>query len=218
MSNINESNQAHPPVENELLTTLASANEEWKRWIITAGIAAIVVLAVVLYRIHNANNEEKASQMLGEARNLQALESIMRQYPGTASAKLALLQTAKAQYDNRDFVAAQNSYDHFLSQYPDHSMSAMAELGKIHCLEGLGSTEAALTAFSQFAVKNPQNFLMPMAVFGKARCLQELKRYEEARTTYEDFIAANPKSPWVNDVNEALKQLSTESRRPSIKL
>lgn len=217
MSNNNELNHAQP-IENELGALTESAGDSWRSWLVSAGIATILILSVILYRAHNANNEEKASRMLGEARNIQALQSILTQYPGTSAAKLALLQSAKAQYDNGDFVAAQSNYQDFLSKYPTHPMAAMAELGLIHCTEGLGSTEAALTSFSQFAVKHQQHFLMPIAVFGKARCLQELKRYTEARATYEDFIAANPKSPWLNDVNEALKQLDSETRRPSVKL
>lgn len=206
------------PAGHELGETLSSANEEWKSWIITAGIAAVLFLAVILYRSHNANNEEKASRMLGEARNAQALQSILTQYPSTSAAKLALLQSAKAQYDNGDFVAAQASYQTFLSKHSSHPMAPMAELGIIHCTEGLGSTEAALKAFGEFAAKNPQHFLMPMAVFGKARCQQDLKRFAEARTTYEDFLANNPLSPWMNDVNEALKQLDSDARRISVKL
>jgi len=217
MTNNNELNHVHPN-ENELGASLESAGAEWRNWLITAGIAVVLILSILLYRSHSANNEEKASRMLGEARNGQALQSILSQYPNTSAAKLALLQLAKAQYDNGDFVASQSNYQDFLSKYPNHPMAAMAELGKIHCTEGLGNTEVALAAFSQFAAKNPQHFLMPMAVFGKARCLQELKRYEEARTTYEDFLASNPKSLWTSDVNEALKQLDSEARRPSVKM
>ncbi|MEI7880928.1 MAG: tetratricopeptide repeat protein [bacterium] len=217
MTNNNELSPLQP-AGHELGETLSSANEEWRSWLITAGIAAILVLSVILYRAHNVNNEEKASRMLGEARNAQALQSILTQYPGTSAAKLALLQTAKAKYDNGDFIAAQSSYQDFLSKYPSHPMAAIAELGIIHCTEGLDRPEAALKAFGEFAAKNPQHFLMPMAVFGKARCLQDLKRHAEARTTYEDFIANNPKSPWLNDVKESLKQLDTEARRPSVRM
>lgn len=217
MNSDNQQNQTQPVI-NELSATLEAANTEWKNWVITAGIAAIIVLSIILYRSHNARNEEKASQMLGEARNAQALQSIMQQYPGTSAARLALLQSAKAQYDNGDFAGAQAGYQDFLKKYPTHPMAIMAELGNIHCTEGLGNLEVALKDFTDFAARNPRHFLMPMAVFGKARCLQEMKRLEEARTTYEDFIAANPRSPWVSDVNEALKQLASESRRPSVKL
>jgi len=217
MTNNNELNPPQP-IGNELGASLESVGEEWRSWLVSGGIAVILILSVILYRSHNASNEEKASRMLGEARNGQALQSILSQYPGTSAAKLALLQMAKAQYDSGNFVAAQSSYMDFLSKYPNHPMAPMAEMGKIHCMEGLGSTEAALAAFSQFATKNPDHFLRPLAIFGKARCLQEMKRYTEARTTYEDFLAGNPKSPWVNDVNEALKQLDSEARRPSIKM
>lgn len=215
MSNDNQQNQNQPAI-NELGATLEAANEEWKNWIITAGIAAVIVLSVILYRTHNASNEEKSSQMLGEARNAQALQSIIQQYPGTSSARLALLQSAKAQYDNGDFVGAQSGYRDFIKKYPSHPMATMAELGIIHCTEGLGNLEGALKDFNDFSIRNPQHFLMPMAVFGKARCLQEMKRYAEARSTYEDFIAANPTSPWISDVNEALKQLASESRRHGV--
>lgn len=217
MTNNNEVSHAQP-IGHELSDSLESTGAEWRSWLVTGGIAAILVLSVILYRANSANNEEKASRMLGEARNGQALQSVLSQYPGTSAAKLAMLQFAKVQYDGGDFVAAQASYQDFIAKYPQHPMLPMAELGKIHCLEGLGNTESALAAFSQFATKNPQHFLAPMAVFGKARCLQELKRYEEARVAYEDFLANNPKSPWTSDVNEALKQLASEARQPSIKM
>ena len=217
MTNNNEVNHALP-VENELTASLENTGVEWRSWLVSAGIAVILVLAVILYRTHNATNEEKASRMLGEARNVQALQSLLSQYPSTSAAKLALLQMAKAQYDNGDFVAAQASYQDFLAKNPAHPMATMAELGKIHCTEALGSTEAAMTAFGQFAARNPGSFLTPIAVFGKARCLQDLKRYAEARATYEDFLAGNPKSSWLGDVNEALKQLDSEARRPSVKM
>ena len=216
MTNNNE--LSHSPIGNEVGSSIESFGDEWRNWLVTGGIAVILILSIVLFRSHNASNEEKASRMLGEARNGQALQSILSQYPSTSAAKLALLQMAKAQYDNGDYVAAQSSYQDFLSKYPTHPMAAIAEMGKIHCTEGLGNTEVALAAFSQFATKNPDHFLMPSAIFGKARCLQDLKRYAEARATYEDFLAANPKSPWASDVNEALKQLDSEARKPSIKL
>ncbi|MEI6564150.1 MAG: tetratricopeptide repeat protein [bacterium] len=206
------------PVLNEFGSETESSKDQWKSWVLTAGIAVAIVLAVSLYRANKDGNEEKASQMLGEARNVQAMQAIMSQYPSTAAAKLALLQTAKAQYDNGDVVSAQASYQDFLSKNPTHPMASIAELGKIHCTEALGQPDAALVAYNQFAATHPHHFLMPMALFGKARCLQTLKRFTEARTTYEDFLAANPKSLWINDVEEAMKQLERDARRPLVKL
>lgn len=200
------------------LESLDDGNKEIRSWIITAGIAAVIVLAVFLYRANKAGNEEKASRMLGEARNVQALQAIMSQYPASSAAMLARLQIAKAQYDNGDFVAAQASYREFLSQYPSHPMVAVAELGLIHCEESSGQAEKALAEYTRFITGNPKHFLTPTAIFGKARSLHALKRYDQARATYEDFLAANPKSNWKDDVEEALKQLDRESRTPSVKL
>jgi TolA-binding protein len=198
--------------------TPTNNNKEIKSWMITVGVAAVVVLAVFLYRTNKAGNEEKASRMLGEARNAQALQAIMSQYPSSAAARMALLQMAKAQFDNGDYVSSQASYKDFLSKYPTHPMTGIAELGLIHCTEATGQTEKALEEYTRFATTKPTHFLAPTAIFGKARCLQALKRYDKARATYDDFLAANPKSDWKNDIEEALKQLEREARTPSVKL
>ncbi len=215
-------------IENQNLTTqtpgtpevevVRNAAAEWKSWIATLAIAAVIVLAVVLYRANITGNEEIASRMLGEARNVQALQAIMNQYPHASATRLARLQMAKAQYDNGDYVAARAGYQDFLSKYPSHPMAGIAELGLIHCSEGMGQTEAALAEYTRFATKNPTHFLAPTAIFGKARCLQTLKRYAESRAVYEDFLAAHPKNEWQNEVTEALKQLDREARKPSVTL
>lgn len=204
--------------DQEALETLSDGAKEVKSWIITAGVAAVIVLAIVLYRANKAGNEEKASRMLGEARNVQALQSILTQYPSSSAAILARLQMAKAQYDNGDYIAAQTEYKEFLSKHASHPMAGIAELGVIHCLESSGQTEKALEEYTRFTTTKPNHFLVHTAVFGKARCLQALKRYDKARATYEDFLAANPKSDWKNDIEEALKQLDREARTPTVKL
>jgi outer membrane protein assembly factor BamD (BamD/ComL family) len=213
----NKGLNANQPGEGEL-ESLGEGSKEVKSWIITIGVAAVIILAVFLYRANKTGNEAKASRMLGEARNVQALQSILKQYPSSSAAKLARLQMAKSQYDNGDIIAAQASYKEFLSLYPTHPMAGIAELGLIHCDESSGQTEKALAEYSSFTTNKPNHFLTPTAIFGKARCLQALKRYDQARATYEDFLAANPTSDWKDDVDEALKQLDREARTPAVKL
>jgi len=216
----NAENKTLPDAQPDMpgIETLTDTTKELKSWLISAGIAIVVVLGVFLYRSNRDANEGKASRMLSEARNVQALQAIMNQYPSTSAARLSLLQMAKAQYDNGDFQSSQVSYKEFLSKYPSHQMASIAELGLIHCTEGMGQTEQALAAYTAFSGKNKDHFLTPVAIFGKARCLQSLKRYSEAKATYEDFLVTHPKSDWENDVEEALKQLSREARNPSVKI
>jgi len=209
-------NDAQPEMAG--LETLKDSAHELKNWLITAGLAAVIVLAIFLYRSNRDAHEEKASRMLGEARNVQALQAILSQYPSTPAARLSILQMAKAQYDNNDFTAAQATYKEFLSKYPDHPMAGIAELGLIHCTEGSGQTDQALAAFTAFATRNKDHFLAPVALFGKARCLETLKRHKEAKAVYEDFLVSHPKSEWQGDIEEALKQLDRAARKPSVAL
>ena len=186
---------------------------QWKDWLIKGGVAVVLLLAVILYRSHRQNNADQASRMLGEARNAQALQAIITQYPSTPAARLALLQTAKVQYDSGDYMAAASSYRDFISKNPKHPLIDMAEMGGIECLEATGKDPEALAAYSAFATTHTNSFLVPEALFGKARCLQQLQRIDEARAVYEDFIAANPKSPWKKDAEESLRDLERGARK-----
>lgn len=204
------------PADVQALTDLVK--DRWQSWLGSTALAVVVVLAVVFYRGHKTSSEDSANRMLGEARNAQALIAIRTQYPSTAAAKLALLQIAKTQYDGGDYVMAMSSYSDFLSLYPKHPMAPMAEIGKIHCTEAMGQTSEALAAYKAFAGKYKDTFLTPLAVFGQARCLQQLRQYDDARATYEDFLAASPTTPWKSEIDDALKQIAREARKPLVSL
>lgn len=197
----------------ESLTELAK--ERWQSWLVSAAVVVVVIGGIVLYRTHKATSEATANRMLGQARNPQALVAIRTQYPGTSAAKLALLEIAKAQYDSGDYITSVSSYSDFITQNPKHPLLPVAELGKIHCSEAMGQTAQALSAYQAFAAKYPESFTRPMALFGQARCLAQLRRFDESRAVYEDFLAANPKTPWKGEIEEALKQISRESRKPA---
>jgi outer membrane protein assembly factor BamD (BamD/ComL family) len=216
-SNENKSLDSAQPVTTGL-ETLTDSAREIRSWIITVAIAAVIVLAIFLYRGNRESNENKASRMLGEARNVQALQAVINQYPSTAAARLSLLQAAKAQYDNGDYVTAQATYREFLVKNPGHPMASIAELGLVHCTEGMGQAEQALAAYVDFYGKHKEGFLAPVALFGKARCLKSLKRYGESKATYEDFLVSHPKSEWQGYVEEALKQLERDSRKPGVNM
>jgi outer membrane protein assembly factor BamD (BamD/ComL family) len=208
-----------PPVEAPATEAVPEIEQlPWKEWLIKGGVVAIVVLAVVLYKAHRQSGNEQASRMLGEARNVQALQAIITQYPSSPAARLALLQTAKAHYDAGDFMAASSMYGDFVKKYPKHPMVDIAEMGKIQCMEAMGKLPEALTAYSAFAMTRTNSFLAPVAVFGKARCLEQSGRRDEARTLYEDFLAANPKSQWKQEVEENLRQIERDARKPGVRL
>lgn len=192
------------------LDTLTDSARELRSWLITVAIAAVIVLAIFLYRGNREANERKASRMMGEARNVQALQAVINQYPATSAARLSLLQAAKAQFDSGDFVTAQATYREFLAKNPGHPMASIAELGIVHCTEGMGQAEQALAAYTDFHGKHKESFLAPVALFGKARCLKTLKRHKDSKATYEDFLVSHPNSEWQGYVEESLKQLDRD--------
>jgi len=218
MDNVQQTPPSGQPAPTNAEDQSTSTLAQWKSWLTSAGIAVVIVLGVSFYRHHLAANEEQASRMLGEVKNLQSLQSIVTQFPNTAAAKLARLEMAKAQFDTGDFVTATSTYADFVTRYPKHPMVATAELGKIQCMEAMGQTAEAMAAFAAFATSHPGHYLTPLAKFGQARCLEQLKRFDEAKAVYEDFLAAHPKSAWAAEVEQALTQLSREMRKPSVKL
>lgn len=199
-------------------TPVETPTSEWKSWVISAGIAAVILLVIVVYRTHKASSSETASRMLGEARNIEALKAVVNQYPRTPAAQVASLLVAKSQYDGGDYGTASASYNDFLTRHPKHTLAPVAELGKLHCLEAMGQTTEALNGYTTFSTKHPTHYLAPLALFGKARCLEQAGRIDEAKIVYEDFLASHPKSEWKDDVEEYLKQIERKTRKPSVRL
>ena len=192
--------------------------QEWRRLAIGLSLAIVVAAVVIGYQAHTRSSIESAARMLDQAKNSQHLAAILDQYPSTPAAQVALLTLAKSQYDSGDYVQAKSSYAKFEQQFAKHPLIAVAQLGQIHCTEAMGQTAETLGAFTAFASNHVDSFLLPEALFGEARCLERLGRRAEAKAIYEDFLAAHPKSPWQTDVEEALKILDREMRKPVVRL
>jgi len=166
-------------------------------------IAVGAVTIVNMYRRRARLLADSASVMLGKAMQQQEtaarikqLNEVMAQYPTTTAAPLALMGVAKAHFDNGKIDIAINKYIEFQSKYPEHPHAVGAELGRLHCLEAMRSTETALQGFEAFLGKYADHYLTPQAGLGKARCLMALGRTNEARVVCEDLVVARPETTW----------------------
>jgi TolA-binding protein len=175
-------------------------------------LAVVVFLGLAVYRNFKQSNEQKASQMLFNARSADELQQIATQYSGTKAAPLALLSAASMAFEASQYESAQRIFTQFQQRYPQHELSPSAELGLAQCLEALGQTAAAEEAFKAFTKAHPNHFLTPMATLGLARCYEQAGKFDEAKAVYEDFIAANPDSPWASQAESGLKFLE-QSRK-----
>lgn len=175
-------------------------------------IFLIIVVPIFLVRYYRASAREKASELLSSAKQPGDLDNIVKDYPETPSAPLAMLGFARSLYDKQDYAKAQTTYEAFLARHPKHQLAAVAEMGKAHCLEGKGLVQDALKSFDSFLAANKEHYLRTQAVLGKARCLHQLGKTAEARVVIEDFVSANPKSPWKPRAEEMLE----EFKRPPV--
>jgi predicted negative regulator of RcsB-dependent stress response len=183
----------------------------------TTLIAVVVFLAVAipifLTRYYRDSAKGKASSLLSSATQPGDLENIVREYPNTPTAPLAMLSLAHALYDRPDYAKAQKTYDDFLSRYAQHQLAPVAEMGRAHCLEGKGLLEDALRSFETFASAHKDHYLTSQALLAKARCLHQLGKTKEARFVLEDFVTANPKSQWKARAEEMIEDLN---RKPAV--
>jgi len=217
---VNVMNEELPQVEEasheELERLLALLRRHGGTIALAVCVALVAAGGGIFYRRHAAAKTEKAAMMLASSRTVQELENIVKDYPSSGAAPLALLKAAKGYFDSGSYDMALKKYDEFRENFADHQMEAAARLGRAHCLEARGQVEDALLAFIAFSTGEPGHFLAPQAVFGQGRCLEQLGRMGEARTVYEDFIAANQDSNWLPLAEEMLETVNRKIERGPI--
>lgn len=189
--------------------------ERGLRMAITIGIGLIVIIAIMLYRSNQRAQIDRSAAMLMTAQNIQTLQDLIKQYPNTPSAPIALLITARTYYDGGNYAMADSAYADFVMKYPQHFMLSGAKLGRIHCLEAMGQLDQALMGYGDFIKSSSTNYLYPLAVFGKARCFTLLGRLAEARSTYEDFIATHPDSVWIKEAEDGIASIERMPPAPA---
>lgn len=184
------------------------------RWLVLIVLVFVIMFGYQMYRVNQRAQIERASAMLMSASNLTTLQDIVKQYPTTPAAPIALLLLARSNFDSGNYALADAAYADFQMRYPTHFMALSAQLGRSHCLEAMGQVEGALDAYTEFIRTNPHHFLTPLALLGKARTLTILGRYGEARIDYENFIATHPDSSWSREAEAALSLLDRSRPTP----
>ena len=196
----------HVPGEVESL-------KEFGRQHATKIAIAVVVLALIIavpsfLRAHRQAAQREASKLLNTWNDLGQLEEIVDRFGSSPTAPLALLQLAKALYDNGNFPLAEEKYNEFIISYGDHRFAPAAELGIAHCAEAQGQIQRAIYAFTSFATQYPDHFLKTQALFGQGRCHEYLNQLDEARIAYETIVASDPEGIWISRAEGALDRVN----------
>lgn len=181
-------------------------------------ILVVAVSAIAVWTILQRQEQKKleAQQLLASAQSTVQFEDIVERFPKSEAAPIAQLSLAKLQFDMGSYQEAITWYDAFLEKWPEHPLKSSATLGRLFCLEAMGTDEQiqqAETGFQTFADANPDHYLYPQARLGEARCKQLLGQLEEARGIYQNFLENYPENPWVVQIEERLADLERKIGR-----
>jgi len=190
--------------------------ERHKASVLVAVIAAAGILAALsIWRSSAQADQEAASRLLTEATSAEQLQEVIDAFPKSPAAPAALLAVAKDHYRTRDYAAARDAYDQFITNYAGHEFVLIAKLGRVVCSEEMGDAETALKGFTEFTTAHPDHFLTAQAILGRARCMEAGGQLAEARVVYEDFVAASGEGPWSTLAEESLARVNCAIDRES---
>ncbi len=180
---------------------------------IAAGLilAGVIFLALTFHRHRQASARMEASQLFMQAQTAEQLQTVVDEYPDTATAPMALLALASARFHDGAVDLAEMHYREFLERYSDHEMRPSAELGLAYVDEARGAFAEALEGFRSFRDIHGDHYLSGPARLGEARVLAQLNRYEEARALY-DAILDDPENPWRAQARSDLMYMEKDLR------
>lgn len=197
--------------ENDVLGEIENLKKFGKQHATKITIAVVVVALVIaipaFLRAHRHAERIEALKLLDTWSDLGQLEEIVDRFGSSPTAPLALLQLAKALYDNGNYPLSEEKYNEFIVSYGDHLFAPAAELGIAHCAEAQGQIQRAIYAFKSFATQYPDHFLKTQALFGQGRCHEYLNQLDEARIAYETIVASAPEGIWVSRAEDALDRV-----------
>ena len=198
--------------ENDVLGEIENLKKFGKQHAAKIAIAVVVVALVIsvpaFLRAHRQAERREALKLLDTWSDLGQLEEIVDRFGSSPTAPLALLQLAKALYDNGNYPLAEEKYNEFIVSYGDHLFAPAAELGIAHCAEAQGQIQRAIYAFKSFATQYPDHFLKTQALFGQGRCHEYLNQLDEARIAYETIVASDPEGIWISRAEDALDRVN----------
>jgi TolA-binding protein len=158
-------------------------------------LTLVLVLSVGYLWVQNKDTglRTEVAQAYSVAQSAEDLQAVAQAYPDQPEAPLALLQAAAMTFNDRDFETAQQTYQSFLTLYPDHPLRDNAEWGLWMCTEQLGDLDSALNGFNSVA---EEDLLYPQALLAQARIQEKKESPEAALELYTQIQEDFPETPW----------------------
>lgn len=184
------------------LYTLLGWLDQNKNTIIAVAIAVVIAgVAYFYYDYRKSERTVEAGQQLstvmlagnGATPTADALLKVAEDTKGTEAGARALLTAAGKQFVDGKIDEAKNSFQRFVTEYPESSLMNQAKYGIAVCLEAQGKTAEATTAFKEVMDRYAGDNTTSPAKFALARIYEADGKLEQARDYYMD-LARDPRS------------------------
>jgi len=178
--------------------------QKHKNLIIFAAIAVVVlIIAGIATWVHHETSQAKASRALANARTLEELQNVAKQFAGTRFADVAdILAAAKL----RDEGRLEESNAAFQAVTTRGLSKHLAQFGLAQNSASQGKDAEAIAIYTQLA-ESKDAFAAPLAKLFLARELARSGEYTQARSTLQSIIANFPDSLSAQLVPAQLQQL-----------
>jgi tetratricopeptide (TPR) repeat protein len=182
--------------------------ERFKTGIVAALI--IVLLAIIgfgVYRFYIDRRAAAASALLASAKNADAYQQVIANYPNTPATADAYLLLAEAQRKEKKFTESNTTLQVFIDKDPDHEFVSTAKMAMAANLESMGRNDEALSMYQQIASTYPNSFNAPLALLSQVYILKAKNQIEEARRVCETILTQYRASFWDGEAAQELRLL-----------
>jgi outer membrane protein assembly factor BamD (BamD/ComL family) len=151
--------------------------------------------------------QEQALQLYTKAQTPEDWEAIIKAYPQSPAAALALIDLAQKERATGTISSAIVHYQSFLKKFSRHPAAPSVELALAVSLENAGKTAEAQTAYNKIISAKPPHAFVGAASIGLARIYLQENKLLAARQTLSDFISSNEEKGATNEAREMLNSL-----------
>jgi tetratricopeptide (TPR) repeat protein len=169
-------------------------------------LVAAIIVAVFLWRQHEATREEMAFTLLGKGIALYQQEAtreqafpvfaeLIKDYPRTKPGKVALLYQGRSYMLQRDYDHAIADFDLFLKRSSEPFLRAIALNALGNSYWAKGEYRQAVDRFQQI-IDSGDEWLKPYAFLQIGMCWEKLGEKKKAIEAYQKSFKLLPSSPW----------------------
>ena len=180
-------------------------------------LLAAIIVAIVLWRQHQAASEDMAFTLLGRGITLYEQEEkrqeslpifteLITDYPGTTAGKVALLYRGRSSMLQGDYDQAIEDFTLFLkrSSQPFLRVIAFNALGNSYSAKG--EYQQAIDNF-QKVIASGDEWLKPYVLLQMGMCWEKLGETKKAVEAYQASLELSPPAPWGTLASLRLKKL-----------